>query len=57
MYTVCSDAKAWMNSNRLKMNDSKTEFIMFGYAAQLRKCVTNAIHIEKEITQLSMQIK
>ena len=48
-----------MNRKRLKTKDSKTEFIrpMLGYAVQLRKCITNAIHIEEEIIQRSMQIK
>lgn len=31
--------KTWMNGNRLKMNDSKTEFIQFGSKQQLKKCV------------------
>ena len=56
---VCSDVTDWMNRKRLKTKDSKTEFIrpMLGYAVQLRKCITNAIHIEEEIIQRSMQIK
>ena len=28
----------WMNKNKLKMNTSKTEFIMFGSKQQLKKC-------------------
>ena len=31
--------KTWMDGNRLKMNDSKTEFIQFGSKQQLKKCV------------------
>lgn len=33
--------KTWMDENRLKMNDAKTEFILFGTWQQLNKCVTN----------------
>ena len=31
--------KSWMDSNRLKMNSTKTEFILFGHKTQLKKCV------------------
>ena len=37
--------KSWMDGNRLKMNDGKTEFIMFGSKYQLNKCVTHQINI------------
>jgi hypothetical protein len=30
----------WMNSNKLKMNTSKTEFIIFGSSKQLDRCST-----------------
>ena len=33
----------WINENKLKMNVSKTEFIMFGSRQQLDKCVTTFI--------------
>ena len=33
----------WMNANKLKMNTSKTESIMFGSRQQLDKCSTNEI--------------
>ena len=35
----------WMDGNRLKMNDSKTEFIMFGSNKMLTKCRTTDINI------------
>ena len=35
----------WMNANKLKMNTSKTEFIMFGSRPQLNKCSTKVITI------------
>ena len=37
--------KIWMDGNRLKMNDSKTEFIMFGSSKMLTKCITTDINI------------
>ena len=40
--------KVWMNSVRLKMNDSKSEFIIFGNNTQTRKCITSGINIEGE---------
>ena len=38
-------SKSWMDGNRLKMNDGKTEFIMFGSKYQLNKCITHQINI------------
>ncbi|VDI82656.1 Hypothetical predicted protein [Mytilus galloprovincialis] len=35
----------WMNSNKLKMNNAKTEFILFGSRHQLSKCQTKEIII------------
>jgi hypothetical protein len=35
----------WMNANKLKMNTSKTEFILFGSKTQLNKCTTTEINI------------
>ena len=35
------DIKSWMDVVRLKMNNSKTEFIYFGGSKQLEKCITN----------------
>ncbi|CAG2229999.1 unnamed protein product [Mytilus edulis] len=35
----------WMNSNKLKMNNAKTEFILFGSRQQLSKCQTKQIII------------
>mgnify|MGYP001157519598 CR=1 FL=1 len=35
----------WMNENKLKMNTSKTEFIVFGSASQLSKCSLKHIDI------------
>ena len=40
--------KVWMDKNRLKMNNNKTEFIMFGLRQHLQKCTTNVIDINGE---------
>ena len=43
-----TNIKTWMDENRLKMNNSKTEFIMFGLQQHLQKCTTNIININRE---------
>ena len=40
--------KHWMYLNRLKMNDQKTNFIMYGNNVQLAKCSTKHIKIGEE---------
>ena len=37
MEACIAEVKEWMQRNHLKMNDSKTEFIVFGSKTQLRK--------------------
>jgi hypothetical protein len=39
------DIKQWMLQNRLKMNDEKTEFIIFGSRHSLSKCSTTSIRV------------
>ena len=34
------DIKSWMDQVHLKMNESKTEFIYFGWPSQVDKCIT-----------------
>ena len=41
--------KQWMDQARLKMNPSKTEFIHFGNAPQLHKCITNSIDVAGDL--------
>ena len=43
-----SDIKVWMDKNHLKMNSSKTEFIMFGLKHFINKCDTESITVEGE---------
>ena len=42
------DIKSWMDAVRLKMNDSKTEFIYFGGPKQLEKTIINQINVNAE---------
>ena len=51
------DIKAWMDQNRLKMNDDKTEFIMFASKRQLDKCETTSIDVNNTIVKCSPTIK
>ena len=43
--------KSWMDGNRLKMNDGKTEFIMFESKYKLNKCITHQININGVLVQ------
>ena len=47
----------WMNENRLKMNQSKTEFITFGSRVQLRKCECELLNVSGEIVKRTPCIK
>ena len=46
-----------MDQNRLKMNDDKTEFIMFASKRQLDKCETTSIDVNNTIVKCSPTIK
>ena len=41
----CKEVKTWMTSNYLKLNDDKTEVIIVGTKAQLRKSNINTIDV------------
>ncbi len=45
MERCLKDIKSWMISNKLKMNDAKTEFIIIGSRQQLEKVKFSSIHI------------
>ena len=51
------DIKDWMDSNRLKMNTTKTEFIMFGSGKQLQKCTTKVLKVNNDMVPRSEIIK
>ena len=40
--------RGWMNRNRLKLNDSKTEFIIFGTKSKLRSVKTTSVRVGEE---------
>ena len=42
------EIKSWMDQVCLKMNESKTEFIYFGWPSQLDKCIKTSININGE---------
>ena len=52
-----ADLKVWMNENRLKMNNDKTEFILFGSKPQLDKCTTKTLSINNTEIKLADKIK
>lgn len=43
-----SDVRDWMNVNHLKMNDKKTEYIIFGNKQQRRKCFHSSVLVGNE---------
>ena len=49
--------KQWMAENRLKMNDTKTEYIVFGNNVQLAKCHHQGIRIGEETILKSNKIR
>ena len=55
--SVIFDIKSWMDENRLKMNNSKTEFILFGSRQQLAKLTTTTIDINGVLTNRSPSIR
>ena len=46
-----------MNEVRLKLNESKTDFIYFGSKHQLKKCTFDKININSETIQRSDTVK
>ena len=49
--------KSWMDQHRLKMNSAKTEFILFGSSAQLKKCSVNHITVNGDNVERTNMIK
>ena len=46
-----------MDENRLKMNNAKTEFVLFGARQQLAKCSSEVLNVNGELIQKSTSIK
>ncbi len=51
METCLSDVKDWMLANKLKMNDSKTEFIIIGSRQQLDKIQFDSIKVGNSVVK------
>ena len=49
--------KTWMNLVRLKMNNSKSEFIIFGNSVQVDKCSSSELNIDGKTVSRSHLIK
>ena len=52
-----TDLKVWMNENRLKMNNDKTEFILFDSKPQLDKCTMKTLNVNNTEIKLAEKIK
>ena len=52
-----ADLKVWMNGNKLKMNNDKSEFILFGPKPQLDKCTTKTLNVNNTEIKLADKIK
>ena len=50
------DVNEWMNQNRLKMNNAKTEYIMFGSSQQLGKCNSSGINVNGAAVERATKI-
>ena len=57
MEDCASKIKKWMDKNRLKMNDSKTEFITFASQRQHPKCNTTHFCVNGKLVNRSDCIK
>ena len=51
------DIKSWMDAVKLKLNETKTEFIYFGGKQQLAKTRRNTININGKTIQCTNKIK
>lgn len=45
------DVNMWMNQNRLKMNNAKTEYIQYGSKKQLAKCSVLNLNVNGAIVE------
>ena len=51
MENAISEVSEWMTEDKLKLNESKTEFIIFGTGKQMQKRQHSAISIEVELIE------
>ena len=57
METKLEEVKTWMATNRLQMNDSKTELIFFGTKKQTESCLDTKLSIGNEIIRPVTMVK
>ena len=51
------DVKIWMDLNRLKINDAKTEFLLCGSRQQIPRCITSSLRVNNMTVKISQVIK
>ena len=49
--------RTWMYQNKLKLNDGKTEFIVFGTPAGLRKVITSTLLVGNQLIPASSSVR
>ena len=57
METCLLDVKQWMLANKLKMNDSKTEFIVIGSRQQLAKLQFDSIKVGDSVVKMVESVR
>ena len=57
MSLLMNTIKEWMDSNRLKLNDSKTEFILFGSKIMIDKCNVDVLNVNNVLVPCSKSVK
>ena len=57
MQRCIMDIREWMLSDRLKLNDDKTGFVLIGSRQQLAKVNIDALHVGDCVTPLSSAVK
>ena len=57
MQSKIDEVKTWMTSNRLKMNDSKTETIYFGTESSLKKVNSTDVKVGNDLIKPSPAVK
>ena len=47
----------WMTSNKLKLNQAKTEFVMFGTKPQIKKMTVKSINVGNEVIPVKQHVR
>ena len=55
--TCIGKLRSWMRKHKLKLNDDKTEFIVFGTPSALKEVKTSSIQIGDHVTHLSSCVR